>query len=286
MTISRRFEERVAIVTGASSGIGRAVATRLATEGARLILVASPIDEADLEETLRALRDAGTEAAGFAADVADPSTADRAVECALERHGRLDVLVNNAGIAYFEDVFDTPREHLEKTLAVNVGGMFAMSVAAARTMAEAGRGAIVNTASTAAFVPDEFQVTYATSKGAIVSMSRALATDLAPKGIRVNAVAPGWVDTRSTRPVLDDPAQWAKHRARLLLDRPAAPEEVAAVHAFLASDDASYVTGAVYICDGGMTSGLRWSNWLAAELGPGVQVGMPDLSKTLGRPVF
>jgi NAD(P)-dependent dehydrogenase (short-subunit alcohol dehydrogenase family) len=250
------------------------------------VLVASPIDSADLDAALASLREGGATVDGFAADVADPATGDRAVALALDRHGRLDVLVNNAGIAFFEDLLETPVEHLDKTLAVNVRGTFSFALAAARAMAEAGRGAIVNTASTAALVPDEFQVTYATSKGAIVAMTRALATDLAPRGIRVNAVAPGWVQTRSTRPVLEDAAQWQKHRSRLLLDRAATLEEVAAVYAFLASDEASYVTGSVYVCDGGMTAGLRWSNWLAGELEPGQQVGIPDVPPTLGRPVL
>jgi 3-oxoacyl-[acyl-carrier protein] reductase len=282
-----RFANRVAIVTGASSGIGFAVARRLATEGARLILVASPVDEEDLDSALVQLRTAGADVDGFVADIADSQTAERAVQLALDRYRRLDILINNAGIAYFEELLQTPLVHMEKTLAVNVGGTFAMSVAAARAMVDSDtRGAIVNTASTSAMVADEFQVTYVTSKGAIVAMTRALATDLAPKGIRVNAVAPGWVETRSTRPIISDADQWAKHRSRLLLDRPATPEEVAGVHAFLASDDASYVTGAIYTCDGGMTAGFRWSNWLAGEPTHEAPIGIPSVSETMGRPVF
>jgi NAD(P)-dependent dehydrogenase (short-subunit alcohol dehydrogenase family) len=284
--MGRRFEGRVAVVTGASSGIGLAVAERLGAEGAQLVLLAAPGDHGDLERALGALHERGYAADGLAADVADPATAERAVTLALSRFGQLDVLINNAGIAYYEHIFDTPLEHLDRTLAVNVRGTFAMSVRAARAMSAQGRGAIVNTASTASFAGEEFQASYNASKGAVVALTRSLAVDLAPLGIRVNAVAPGWVATRTTTPTIDDPSQWSKHRARIPLDRPATPAEVAAVHVFLASDDASYVTGAVYLCDGGLTAGFRYSNWAAVAPPPeGLSVGIPNVPRNLGRPI-
>ncbi len=284
--MSGRFDGRAAIVTGASSGIGLAVAERLGMEGARLVIVAAPADHADLDAALAMLRERGVAAEGFAADVADAATAERAVALATSRFGGLDVLVNNAGMGYFERVLETPLQHLDRTLAVNVRGMFAMSLRAARAMQERGHGAIVNTASTAAFAGEEFQATYNAAKGAVVALTRSLAVDLAPLGIRVNAVAPGWVATRTTQPILADPAQWSKHRSRIPLDRAATPAEVAAVHAFLASDDASYVTGAVYLCDGGLTAGYRYSNWAAVEPPPeGWSIGLPDVPQTLGRPI-
>jgi NAD(P)-dependent dehydrogenase (short-subunit alcohol dehydrogenase family) len=138
--------------------------------------------------------------------------------------------------------------------------------------------AIVNTASTASLAGEEFQVTYNASKGAVAALTRSLAIDLAPRGIRVNAVAPGWVETRSTRALIDDPEQWSKHRSRIPLDRPASPPEIAAVHAFLASDDAAYVTGAVVVVDGGLTAGFRNSNWRAMPPPEGGhRVGIPDV---------
>src|SRR5439155_14915417 len=133
-SMSGRFEGRVAIVTGASSGIGLAVAERLGAEGAQLVLFAAPGDQGDLEQALASLRERGYMAEGLAADVADPATAERAVTLALSRFGQLDVLVNNAGIGYYERIFDTPLEHLDRTLAVNVRGTFAMSARAARAM--------------------------------------------------------------------------------------------------------------------------------------------------------
>ena len=275
-----RFAARVAIVTGASSGIGLAVAERLGSEGARLVLVAAPPDGAALDDVVHRLHGGGIEAVALAADVAEAATADRAVHLAVSRFGQLDVLVNNAGISYYERFIDTPVAHLDRTFAVNVRGTFVMSQAAARLMVANRRGSIVNTASTAAFVGEEFQVTYNASKAAIVALTRSLAVDLAPSGIRANAVAPGWVRTRPTAAVIADPAQWSKHRSRIPLDRPADTSEIAAIHAFLASDDASYVSGAIYTVDGGLSVGFRYSNWAAVE-NPPDGITIPDLPADL-----
>jgi len=281
----RGLAGKAAIVSGASSGIGLAVAERLGAEGAKLVLVAAPSDQEDLSRALAGLRARDLDVEGLAADIAEDGTPEQAVALALSRFGRLDILVNNAGVAYFEELLTTPIEHLERTLAVNVRGTFAMSLAAAKVMAQKRSGAIVNTASTASFAGEEFQVTYNASKGAVVALTRSLAIDLAPLGIRVNAVAPGWVETRATRAVIGDPEQWAKHRSRIPLDRAASTEEVAAVFAFLASDDAAYVTGATYVCDGGLTAGYRYSNW-AAEKPPagGFSIGIPDVPADMHRP--
>jgi NAD(P)-dependent dehydrogenase (short-subunit alcohol dehydrogenase family) len=275
-----RFQGKVAIIAGASSGIGLAVAERLGSEGAQLVLVSAPADQADLEQAVGALRQRGIEAEGTASDIADEDAARSVVELARSRFGHLEVLVNNAGVAYYEEFLTTPVEHLDRTLAVNVRGTFVMSREAAAVMAPG--GAIVNTASTASIAGEEFQVTYNASKGAVASLTRSLAVDLAPRGIRVNAVAPGWVATRSTRRVLDDPEQWSKHRSRIPLDRPASTAEIAAVHAFLASDDAAYVTGAVVLADGGLTAGYRYANWRAVPPPPdGHHVGIPDVPADL-----
>jgi len=276
-----RFRGKVALVTGASSGIGLAVAERLGAEGAQLVIVAAPEDAGDLERAAGGLRARGVELEHLAADISEESAAREAIELAGSRFGQLDVLVNNAGVAYSEEILETPVEHLDRTLAVNVRGTFLMAREGAAVMQPG--SAIVNTASTASVLGEELQVTYNTSKGAVAALTRSLAVDLAPRGIRVNAVAPGWVETRLTRVILDDPEQWSKHRTRIPLDRAGSPAEIAAVHVFLASDDAAYVTGAVVMADGGLTAGYRFSNWHAAPpprtgalASPGLSLGAQE----------
>jgi glucose 1-dehydrogenase len=264
----RRFEGRAAIVTGGSSGIGRAAAQRLASEGSDLCIVAAPEDAPDLETTLTELNTMGVRAVGIAEDIGLPATADRAVRLTVETFGRLDYLVNNAGIGPSGEVFDETVELYDRVMHVNARGMFLAAHAAARAMAESeesGR-AIVCTGSTASFMGDERQVIYNTSKGAVMQLARSLAVALAPYEIRVNMVAPGYVRTRATNSGLQNPEHWSHARSRIAADRPAEPEEIAAVIAFLLSRDASYMSGATVVVDGGHTAGWRNTDWAAVTV--------------------
>lgn len=257
-------DRRAAVVTGASSGIGRAIARRLAADGTDLCAIAAPQDEDALRAECAQLEArTGVRTIALAADVGDPDTAERAVEATLAAFGRLDALASNAGVAYFEEILSAPLAHFDHTFHVNVRGMYLMAHAAARAMAERGGGAIVCTASTASTVGEELQVTYNASKGAVAALTRSLAVDLAPHRVRVNAVAPGWVRTPATEEIVADVEEWSKHRSRIPFDRPAEPEEIANVVAFLLSDQASYMSGAVVPVDGGLTAGYRASDWAA-----------------------
>jgi NAD(P)-dependent dehydrogenase (short-subunit alcohol dehydrogenase family) len=280
-----RFEGRVAIVTGASSGMGRAAAHRLAAEGAALGLVAAPADAEALQRVARAVSEHGGTAIAMPGDVADPKTAALAVSQSLEAFGRLDYLVSNAGIFYAEDTLSAPVAHLDHQYQVNIRGNYLMAAEAARAMAQREGGAIVFTASTASVAGEEQMAAYNASKGGLAALARSLAVDLAPYGIRVNAVAPGWIKTRQNRELMRDPVAWSKHRARVPLDRLAEPEEVAAVMVFLLSGEASYVTGAFVPVDGGLIAGFRSSDWDAVvrPFEPRAVQRLPPASRTAGQ---
>jgi len=253
-----RFSGLAGIVTGASTGIGLAIAERLAGEGAALCLIAAPSDAEELDAVTERL---GGRAFGIAADIGAERTAQSAISETLERFGRIDLLASNAGIAPFGPALRVPITDFDATYHVNVRGMFLIAQAAAREMSREAGGAIVCTGSSDGLFGHEGQVAYNASKAAVTQMVRSLSLDLAPHGVRINGVAPGWVRTRATAGAIEDPMEWSRHRSRIPMDRPATPAEIAAVVAFLLSADASYMTGAIVPCDGGLTAGFRTSDW-------------------------
>jgi NAD(P)-dependent dehydrogenase (short-subunit alcohol dehydrogenase family) len=252
------MQGRVALVTGASSGIGRATALALAREGAAVALMALPGPE--LEAAAADCRAAGAETVAHAADVGD-SDAVAAAFKEIEHHlGPIDAVFNNAGISIVAPITDTTDEQWQRLLHTNLTGNFVVAREAARTMVAQGRGAIVSTASELALIGEAGYAGYTATKGAILAMTRALAAELAPHGIRVNAVCPGPIDT----PLLDgdyataeDPqAARAEGERSMAMGRLGHPEEVARVVVFLLSDESSFVTGAHYVVDGGRTQCL------------------------------
>jgi len=237
-------------VTGGSRGIGRAVCGMFGFLGAR-VAVNYVRDEAAARETVAEVARAGGEAFALRADVSRPEEAGRLVAETLDRFGTLDVAVVNQGIWKPAAIEEMTPEQWEETIRINLGGAYAVCHHAARAMIPRRSGAIVTIASTAGQRGEPGYSHYAASKGALLAFTKSLAAELAPHGIRVNAVSPGWVLTDMTRQVFADPAQRAEALRPIPLGRPGTPEEIAGPVAFLASDLASFIYGEVLCVNGG-----------------------------------
>jgi 3-oxoacyl-[acyl-carrier protein] reductase len=254
------LEDRVALVTGSSRGIGRAVAEKLAKLGARVVVNYCTSPNA-AEEVVDAVRGAGGEAIAVQADVTCPPAVKRLVSTAVDHFGALDILVNNAGIAEFHPFREMTLDAWRRIVAANLDSVYLCCDAALSHLLEAGSGAIVNVASVNVRATDACREAYAASKTGIVGFTRSLAVELAPRGIRVNAVAPGPTATSMLLDVIEkepDPDDGLRRRtASIPLGRLGEPEEIASVVAFLVSDEASFVTGEVIMADGGQSIWLR-----------------------------
>ena len=251
-----RLEGKVALITGAGSGIGRATAVRFATEGARV--VASDISEASAAETVAQIGEAGGEATAIGGDVVSSADAQAMVQAAVEAYDRLDVLLNSAGVsgriegATHEDVWD-------KVMDVNLKGTYLVSWHAVPEMEATGGGSIINIGSIMSLVGYPVGMgggfnPYNASKGGVLQFTRNLAVDLARKNIRVNCICPGYVETNMTRRLTENPESYEFLKERHPMGRLGQPDDIANAALFLASDEAAFVTGAPLIVDGGYTA--------------------------------
>jgi NAD(P)-dependent dehydrogenase (short-subunit alcohol dehydrogenase family) len=252
----RRFVGRSVIVTGSGRGIGQSIAERFAAEGAD-VLVAGRTAE-PLEETVAAISEAGGTAWSKTVDISSADDVDALVSAAMDRCGKVDVLVNNAAVFDEPPFFETDAETFRKTLDINVTGTFLISQRVAREMAKVQSGAIVHISSIDALGADGPYSAYTATKAAVVSLARTMAIELAPFGIRTNCVAPGFVNTDMVHKITPpNIMEYMLHSFdRVPMKRLVEPEEIAAAVAFLASDDASAIMGTNLVVDCGMTANL------------------------------
>ncbi|SMQ47823.1 unnamed protein product [Zymoseptoria tritici ST99CH_3D7] len=267
-----RLQDRIALITGSSSGIGRATAILYASEGAKLVCAdlnegtwreAAPSDESN-GPTHERIEQNGGEAIFVKTDVSDPKSVEAAVAAAVEEFGRLDIMINNAGFAMESrtpgPIWELSTDLFHKTASVNINGVFyGVKYAAAQMIKQnplpnGDRGVILNAASVLGLVGSEGAAAYCTSKGAVANMTRAAAMDCAPKGIRVNAVNPGYIETHMTDPVLKNAQAKQFVDSMHPLRGVGKPMDIARAYLFLASDDANWMTGVNMPVDGGYTA--------------------------------
>lgn len=252
-----KLKDRIAVITGAGSGIGKAIATGFSQEGARVVLV--DIDGAKAESTAAAIRQNGGEAVAFPADVSNEKSVESLARFVAEHFGKLDILVNDAAIQISKTIEDTTLDEWNRMMAVNVGGVFLCSRAFLPALRQS-RGAIINLSSVNAFFVESACAGYCATKAAIIGLTKAMAIDHGRDGIRVHAICPGYIDAGLAHSYFESQADPSRARTEAgslhALGRIGQPEEVAKAAVFLASGDASFMTGSSLVVDGGFSAGL------------------------------
>ena len=245
----QRLDSRIALVTGASRGIGRAIAVRFGSEGARLAIAAR--NEDALKQTADAAKAAGAkEVKTYLADVTDGAAAEALIKSVSTDFGGLDILVNNAGVTRDNLLMRTSEAEWDAVLNTNLKAAFVLTKAASRPLMKSGKGRIINIASIIGITGNAGQANYAASKGGLIAFTRSVAKELASRSVTANVIAPGMIETDMTNALPEEVRK--SILTQISLGRYGKPEDIAAPAAFLASDDAAYITGQVIVADGGM----------------------------------
>jgi NAD(P)-dependent dehydrogenase (short-subunit alcohol dehydrogenase family) len=247
--MSGRLQDRVAVITGAAQGNGRAIAEAFAGEGARVVI--ADVNEEGAMEAARAIERTGRRAMGARLDVTKAAEIHELVARTLQEFGQVDTLVNNAGVIGRYDFFEITEAEWDRVMDINLKGTFLCSQAFARCMKERGRGVIINISSVNAESLNSTTIHYCTSKGGVRTLTKGMAQALATAGIRVNAIGPGPVYTNLSKDRLDNPTSLAATLAHIPLGRVAQPSDLTGAAVFLASDESAYVTGITLYVDGG-----------------------------------
>lgn len=247
-----RLENKVAIITGAGSGIGKASAKLFAKEGAKVVV--ADLNEEGGQQTVSEIKDGGGEAIFVKTDVSKAEDIDAMVLKCVETYGELDILFNNAGVVSMGKIDATTEEDWQKVIDVDLKGVFLGCKRAIPEMEKVGKGKIISTASIAGLVGFDGVAAYCAAKGGVVNLTRELALECAPKKINVNAIAPGVIETAMTKDILADPTQKAGMQAGTPYPRLGEPEDIAYAALYLASDESDFVTGHTLVVDGGWTA--------------------------------
>lgn len=255
--MTKKFQDKVALITGGGSGIGRVTAITFAEEGARVVV--ADVDVPGGEETLNLIKSNGGQSIFSNTDVSRAADAEKMVKVCVDTFGRLDILFNNAGVAgQTVRAAEVDEAEWDRVMGINLKGVFLSSKYAVPVMIEQGGGAIVNISSSSAITPTPYVSTYAAAKAGVIQLTKAMAIEYGNDNIRINCICPGFIETAMTSPIIPEGAKTKKVYSHLWpMGRVGTPEDIAQAALYLAGDDASFVTGTVLIVDGGWMAGTR-----------------------------